>query len=142
MCISPLLYQSLIFINTSPASIYILFLSFFLASGGGLPLCPNIFTVYKVTLPVLRIFHCERCQIRTRDHAASVVRSATNEPPNLQQYVLPQSLPCIIICPVSISPLCLSLIFLNLYPVLYLQVSTQQQSLSCISLDPVLISPL
>ena len=73
---------------------------------------------------------------------ASEVRSATNEPPHLQQYILPQSLPCISICPVSISPLCLSLIFLNLYPVLYLQVSTQQQSLSCISLYPVLISPL
>ena len=36
----------------------------------GFPLCPEIlqYTHYTVTLPVRRVFHCERYRIRTRDH--------------------------------------------------------------------------
>ena len=36
-----------------------------MASGGGFPVCPEIFIQYTV----LRVFHCERYQIRTRDHS-------------------------------------------------------------------------
>ena len=50
---------------------YLFFYYIFLAPGGGLPLCPEIFTVCKVTLPVLRVFHCERYRIQTRDHCFS-----------------------------------------------------------------------
>ena len=47
---------------------FYLFSIFFLASGGRSPSLPRDFTVYTVTLLVLRVFHCERCRIRTRDH--------------------------------------------------------------------------
>ena len=50
---------------------WILISTIFFASGGGFPLCPEIFTVYTVTLPVLTVFQCERCRIRTRDHRVS-----------------------------------------------------------------------
>ena len=33
------------------------------------------FTVYTVTLPVLRVFHCERCRIRTRDNCLSSLKA-------------------------------------------------------------------
>ena len=50
------------------------------------------FTVYTVTLPVLRVFHYERCRIRTRDHClrslelyqwATTSPRATTSPNNL-----------------------------------------------------------
>ena len=35
---------------------------------------------YTVTLPVLRIFHRQRCRIRTRDHALPLEVGATTSP--------------------------------------------------------------
>ena len=45
------------------------FLSFF--GLRGFPSLPRDFTLNTVTLPVLRVFHYERCRIRTRDHYLS-----------------------------------------------------------------------
>ena len=59
---------------------------------GRSPSLPRDFTVYTVTLPVLRVFHCERCRIQTRDHGLSIVWSATNEPPHLNYQDRTESL--------------------------------------------------
>ena len=45
----------------------IIFLSFF-GHRGRSPSLPRDFIVCKVALPVLRVLHCERCRIRTRDY--------------------------------------------------------------------------
>ena len=43
----------------------------FLCLRGRGPSLPRDFTVYTETLPVLRVFHCERYRILTRDHCLS-----------------------------------------------------------------------
>ena len=59
------------FVNKNQAVLLnFFFLSFFCLRGRSLSL-PRDFTVCTVTLPVLRVFHCERCRIRTRDHCLS-----------------------------------------------------------------------
>ena len=64
------------------------FFSFFLWPQGEVSLSsPRDFTVDTVTLPVLRVFHCEICRIRTRD-LLLVVWSATIETPHL--HISPQ----------------------------------------------------
>ena len=51
---------------------FLLFFSiFFLASGGGLPLCPEILQYTQWLCLSSEFFHCERCRIRTRDHCLS-----------------------------------------------------------------------
>ena len=47
------------------------FAFFFFFPRGRFPSLPRDFIVYTVTFTVLRVFHCERCQIRTRDHCLS-----------------------------------------------------------------------
>ena len=46
------------------------FSPFFMSQGGRFPSLPRDFRVYRYqyTLPVLRVFLCKRCRIRTRDH--------------------------------------------------------------------------
>ena len=49
------------------------------ASGGGIPLWLRCLQYNTVTLPVVRVFRCKRCRIRTRDDC-----STTSEPLHLQ----------------------------------------------------------
>ena len=55
-----------------------------MASGGGFPLYPQIYTVLHND-PAAPQDHCGRCRIRTRDLCLrSMARYGTNEPPHLR----------------------------------------------------------
>ena len=53
---------------------------------GRSPSLPRDFTVYTVTLPVLRGLHCERCRIRTRDHCQWATTSSKNKKEQITLY--------------------------------------------------------
>ena len=85
---------------------YFIFFYICLASGGVLPLCPEI--LQYTQCPVLRVFHCERCRILTRDHRLSVGWNATNEPPHLlMSHHISYEPPHILIFKKSLGPLLL-----------------------------------
>ena len=85
----------------------IFFIFPFLGLRGGFPSLPRDSTVYTVTLHVLvlRVFHYERCRIRTRDHRlSSLERYQCNEPP-LHQRATTSPNPNLVLLRKNVTPI-------------------------------------
>ena len=87
------MYENFYFIGVH----FFLFSSSFFGLRGRSPSLPRDFTVYTVTLPLLRVFHCERCRIRTRDHCLSSLEH--------YQWATTSVLYCVTVC-VGLHPCC------------------------------------